>query len=213
MGLVALAVIALGVLGATLLLGLPRGLWAFVVAALLLGGAGYVLSGHPTLPGHPVAADSQPIAVDPGLIQLRDDMIGRFAGENAVLTASDALIASGSTDLAANLLLGGIRKDPRDAVLWTMLGDALAQHDGGIVSPAALFAFQHAMRLDPRGPLAPFFLGLAYVRAGDFNDARPYWADALMLAPPGASYRPEIAVRLDLLDRYLAMAGAMGTGR
>jgi len=36
--------------------------------------------------------------------------------------------------------------------------------------------------------------------------ARPYWARALALTPPGLSYRSQIADQLQRLDGYLAMA-------
>src|SRR3546814_11342997 len=68
--------------------------------------------------------------------------------------------------------------------------------------------------LAPKHPGPPFFLGLAYVRAGEFAEARPFWARALDLTPGDASYRPEIAVRLMLLDRFLAVAnGEQEIGR
>src|SRR3546814_10996847 len=63
-----------------------------------------------------------------------------------------SMIRSGAPDAAAAVMLGGIRKMPKDMVLWTGLGDALAQHDGGVVSPASLFAFRRAMALAPKHP-------------------------------------------------------------
>ena len=67
-----------------------------------------------------------------------------------------------------------------------------------------------AERQAPTNPGPWFFAGLAAVRAGDFAAARPLWAKALALSPAGADYRPGIATRLDLLDRYLALAAANG---
>jgi Flp pilus assembly protein TadD len=48
------------------------------------------------------------------------------------------------------------------------------------------------------------FLGLAYIRAGEFAKARPLWKHALDLTPGNASYRDEIARRLTMLDMLLA---------
>jgi len=59
------------------------------------------------------------------------------------------------------------------------------------------------MRLSPRHPAPPFFLGLAYVRTGNFAAARPYWARALALTPKTVSYHDDIAIRLALLDRLI----------
>ena len=62
------------------------------------------------------------------------------------------------------------------------------------------------MRVAPDHPGPPFFLGWAYVRAGQLALARPYWAHALRLSPAKAEYRDDIAKRLALLDAYLAQA-------
>jgi hypothetical protein len=60
------------------------------------------------------------------------------------------------------------------------------------------------MALYPQHPGPPFFYGQALIRANQFAEARPFWAKALALAPKDASYRDDIAVRLMLLDRFLA---------
>ena len=208
MGWLWMAVIALSIAGLLWVLGIGRALWSLVGAALMLGAAGYAVQGRPERPGSPAEANAERIAIDPGIIKLRGAMTGNFTAESAYLNAADAMLRAGEPDAAIAVMLGGIRKMPDDMTLWTGLGTALAQHDGGYVSPASLFAFRHAMNLAPDHPAPPFFLGLAYVRAGDFVEARTYWARALALTPEGMSYRPEIAVRLMLLDRYLAIADA-----
>ncbi|MFT6571807.1 MAG: cytochrome c-type biogenesis protein CcmH/NrfG [Sphingomonas echinoides] len=76
-----------------------------------------------------------------------------------------------------------------------------------MVSPAARFAFNHATQIAPDHPAPPFFEGLAYVEAGDFRAAQPYWARALALSPPAISYRRDIAVRLYALNIALAQRG------
>ena len=72
------------------------------------------------------------------------------------------------------------------------------------MSPPAAFAFQQAMRLSPRHPAPLFFLGAAYVRAGDFPAGQAAWHQALALTPPKASYHDEIAERVALIDRFIA---------
>ncbi len=210
MGWVWLIVIGLSTAGLLWVLGVGRAIWSMVGAALMLGAAGYALQGRPALPGSPAEAASEGIEIDPGIVKLRGAMTGNFTAEAAYLTASDAMLRAGEPEAAVAVMLGGIRKMPKDMSLWTGLGGAIAQHDGGYVSPAALFAFRHAMDLAPKHPAPPFFLGLAYVRAGEFTEARRYWLRALTLTPEDASYRPEIAVRLMLLDRYLALANGEG---
>lgn len=209
MGWIALALIGVATGGVLWGIGIPRALWVFVGAALMLGAAGYALQGDPVLPGHPVKANAERIDVDPGLIELRDDMLGRYRADTAYLVASDAMMRSGNPAYAVNVILGGIAKYPDSLALWTGLGMAMATHDGGQVSPPVTFAFARAMQLAPRHPAPPFFLGLAYVRAGDLAAARPYWARALALTPPRVAFRGEIVERLAVLDQFLAeMDGA-----
>ena len=185
--------------------GVSRTLWSFVGAALMLGAAGYALQGAPLMPGHPVASSAEPIEIDPSLTEMRDLMLGRFTAEGAYLIAADGVTRAGDTRSAVQALLGGINKYPRSLALWTGLGSALQLHDG-TVSPATLFAFRHAAELNPKHPAPPYFLGLAYIRSGEYATARPYWAKALEVAPPDVSYRAEIAAQLARLDAFLAMA-------
>ncbi len=205
MGWVMLALIGLTSALVLWLAGVSRSLWSFVGAALMLGAAGYALQGDPVLPGHPVAANADPIEVDPALVELRDSMLGRFTAEGSYLIAADGLTRSGDTKSAVGAVLGGINRYPRSLALWTGLGSALSVHDG-VVSPAALFAFRHAADLNQKNPAPPYFLGLAYIRAGEYAVARPYWAKALELSEPKQPFRKEIEAQLARLDAFLAMA-------
>ena len=184
-------------------LGVPRAVWSIVGAAIMLGATGYALQGRPQLGGAPREAGSMPIDIEPGLVEMREAMFGRFTGDGAYMIAADALTRSGDTQAAAQVILGGIRHVPGSVMLWTGLGDTLARNDGDQVSPSALFAFQQAMRLGPKHPGPPFFLGLAYVRAGQLAAAAPYWQRAVALCPRDARYRPLIAERLGVLKLYL----------
>jgi tetratricopeptide (TPR) repeat protein len=205
MGWIMLALV--GVVAALVLWlgGVSRALWSFVGAAMMLGAAGYALQGDPVLPGHPVASNAEPIEIDPALTDLRDSMLGRFTAEGAYLIAADGMTRSGDTRRAVQAVLGGINRYPNSLALWTGLGSAMQMHDG-VVSPAALFAFRHAAALNQEHPAPPYFLGLAYIRSGEYATARPYWARALELSPPAQPYRREIAAQLARLDAFLAMA-------
>ncbi|MDQ2878833.1 MAG: hypothetical protein M3R41_07140 [Pseudomonadota bacterium] len=210
MGWVSLALIGVMAAAVLALLGVPRPLWSFAGAALMVGATGYAVQGSPALPGHPVTAGTAAIAVDPGLIALRARMFGDFTAENAFLLGSDAFMRGGDTQGGVDYVLAGLKLSPQSAMLWTGLGTAMAQHDGNTMSPAALFAFRRAITLAPRHPGPYFFLGIAQVRAGAFPQARGAWMRALALTPPGTSYRGEIVGRLVLLDRYLAAIAAAG---
>lgn len=206
MGYLTLVILGLLGLGALVLLGVRRPLWSLTGAALMLGAIGYSLQGRQFLPGRPARPNAAATPVDPGLIDLRARMLGRFTADGAYLIAAEAMERAGEPRAAVRVTLGGIAKYRQSLMLWVGLSEALSRHDGDRVSPPALFAFQQAARLNPQHPAPPFFLGLAHVRAGEFAAARPLWARALALTPLGVSYHRDIAVRLAALDLYLAQA-------
>jgi tetratricopeptide (TPR) repeat protein len=184
-------------------LRVPRLLWPLAGAALMLGAAGYAWQGRPALGGESAVANRIKLPPDPTYIQLRGTFFGRFGREAVYFGISDRQLADGDVQFAAGVVTGGLQFAPDNIALWTELGNITALHDRGLVSPAALFAFKRAMSLAPEHPGPPFFLGLAYIRAGKFTEARPWWARALRLTPSDASYRSEIADRLVLLDQAL----------
>lgn len=204
-GWLCFSALALAGMGGMILLGLPRLLWSSVAAAIMLAAIGYALQGQPGLPARPATPRALAQPDDPMMVDLRNRMLGRYSADAAYLTAADAMTRAGEPRAAVRVILGGIEHVPESLMLWTALGNALAAHDGGHLSPPAIFAFQQAMRLSPQHPAPPFFLGLAYVRDGNVAEARRYWARALALTPPNASYRRDIAGLLALLDRMAAM--------
>ncbi len=208
MGWVTLALIVATTAALLAVLGVPRLLWSLVGSVLMLGAAGYAWQGQPLLPGQPVAAQSVKLPVDPAYKAMRDSLFGRFGGESMYFGISDAALGMGKTEFAARAVTGGVDYAPKNPALWTELGNVIALHDNNLVSPASLFAYQQAMRVAPDHPGPPFFLGWAYVRAGQLAEARLYWAKALRLTPAKAEYRSAIAERLARLDAYLAQARA-----
>ena len=206
MGWMMLGLIAVTTAALLVVLRVPRLLWSLVGSMLMLGAAGYAWQGHPLLPGHPVAAQSVKLPVDPAYKAMRDTLFGRFGGESMYFGISDAALAGGNVEVAARIVTGGVDYAPKNPALWTELGNVIALHDHNLVSPASLFAYQQAMRVAPDHPGPPFFLGWAYVRAGQLVAARPYWAKALRLTPANAEYRGQIADRLARLDAYFAQA-------
>jgi len=210
------AMLLLIMVAAALLLwlsGYPRRLWTVAATALMLGAAGYAWQGSPGLAGHPVAAAEKAGEIDSNLVALREALFGRFDFAFAYFTAADAMTRAGSPRLAANVMVGAVRKAPDNGALWTGLGLALAENDGMQISPASKFAFERAMQLWPQHPGPPFFYGLAHVREGKFAEARPYWAKAVALSPEKAPYRAELEARLFLLDRFLEAKAAQERGQ
>lgn len=197
-GLAAVAIMLLWVLKYS------RQLWMFGAAAVMLAAAGYAWQGQPGQAAAPARVASTVDASDSERIALRDAMVGRFGAESAYAVASDAMLRAGSPDAAVRAILGGIDQYPQNLPLWTELGSVLAQRDRTL-SPAARFAFARARSLNPEHPAPYFFLGLAQVKDREFRAARQSWARAYALSPEGASYRRDIAIRLALLDRLLAL--------
>lgn len=185
-------------------------LWGFVGAALMLGAAGYALQGQPNLPGTSRAAVRVTQPVDIAADDLRDAIWGRFTYDYAYAVAADGLARSGATQAAVNAVLGGLQGAPNSARLWTRLGTAILAHDGGrVLSPAARLAFMQGIKKAPDHPGPYFYYGMALIQTGDLPGAKRAWLAALARARPDADYRRDLAMRLVLLDKLMAM----GPGR
>jgi len=203
MGWVALALIGVATGALLVLLRLPRILWPLGAAGILLGAAGYSWQQNADLAAVPVAAEKPSLDQGDGYRAVRDKLFGKFGGESMYFGISDAALRTGDTELAARILTGGVDYAPGNAAMWTELGTVIALHDKNTVSPAALIAFRQAMRLSPEHPAPPFFLGLAYVRAGNPPMAERYLRLASRLTPNDPSYRTQM---LDLIQRTAAGA-------
>ena len=207
MNLLMLALVGIAAAGMLWGLGVGRRLWSFAGAALMLGAAGFAVQAARHVPGKPIAADVTPIAVDPGMVAFREAVFAPSREDSLALASADARLAAGDAHAAADGLRREIALRPGDAALWTGLGYVLALHDTA-VSPAAKFAFRRAVALAPRSPGPAFFLGMAYVDAGEVAQARPAWAFALSVTPANAPYRDDIVQRLAALDQFDKMAAA-----
>ncbi len=207
MNLAILALVGLATAGVLWALGVSRRLWMIAAAALMLGAAGFALQSTAHLPGKPVKANVAPIAVDPGMVAFREAIFMPSRDDSLALASADARLEAGDAHAAAIGLQHDITLRPGDATLWTALGYVLALGDHA-VSPSAKFAFSRALTLAPHTPGPAFFLGLAFVDAGDVASARAPWAYALAQTPATAPYRADIAERIAAVDQYARMAAA-----
>jgi cytochrome c-type biogenesis protein CcmH/NrfG len=159
------------------------------LAAMMIGGAGYALQGRPGLVGAPRqgSARSAPLP----LTEPRHAIFGQFTASERWLIIADSFASRGDTGEAIGAVRAGLRASPRDAALWTGLGNALVDH-AGMVTPAASLAYDRAAALAPRHPGPLFFRGLAQARSNQRKEALATWERALALTPPNASYRPII---------------------
>jgi cytochrome c-type biogenesis protein CcmH len=183
---------------------LPRATWELVAAALILGVAGYAWQGRPGLAGSPRSGQAKSVEFDEKLVERRRAMEDRFGKAAQWLILSDGLARQGKTREAANTLVSGLRQSPDDPDLWAALGNALVAHGNGVLSPSADFAYRRAMTLDPAKPAAPYFYGIALIRSGQMEAARPVWVALAAQLPTGSGLRRELEEKLIIMDRLLA---------
>lgn len=182
---------------------LPTAARPLAGAAVMLGLAGYALQGSSALPGKPVAAPEEPEGFGDAISDQRQGMADRFGPAAQWLGMSDGFARTGKTELAAQTLEKGLAKYPDNVDLWVGLGNALAAHGGGMMSPAAALAFDEAARRDPSHPAPPFFAGLALAQGGDLKGAEAVWSQLLARSPADAPWRPDLEMRLAQLRQAM----------
>jgi len=175
---------------------LPKGGIELVAAALFLAVAGYAWQGSPGLPGKPTPAPEDAKVPDSTFALERDKLLNRFGADADILGAADAFHRQGLNLYAIGLIKGALEKRPNSPDLWVGLGNAMVIHGGGLMSPAAQLAFQRAEAIAPDHPGPPFFMGLAYAQAGQFDRAESVWRALLDRSPANAPFRPELEQRL-----------------
>jgi cytochrome c-type biogenesis protein CcmH len=208
-----LMILALAVVVALVLvvvLRAPRAGWEAIVAALLVGLAGYALQGRPGLPGAPRVADEVPSASADAMVKARQALSGEDSSGNAWMMIADALARHGEFADAASILRGAVEKDPHNGQAWLAMANALVGHAGGSLPPAAMYAFREAEAADPAAPGPPYFLGLAMARSGQLVEARAQWAGLLARSPANAPWRPDLTGQLGRLDALIAEARKAG---
>ena len=180
---------------------LPKGGVELVGATLFLAVAGYAWQGSPGLSGKPTPAPADAKMPDSAMITERQKMFSKIGNDSDVLRAADGLQGQGLTLYAIAIIKTGLEKRPNSADLWVGLGNELVMHGGGMMSPAAELAFQRAAKISPDHPGPPFFMGLAYAQAGQFDRAESIWRALLDRSPANAPWRPEIEQRMIEIER------------
>jgi len=175
---------------------LPKGGIELVATALFVAVAGYAWQGSPGLSGKPTPPPGNSKVPDSAFALEREKLLGRFSNDAEVLGTADAFHRQGLNLYAIGIIKSALEKRPNSADLWVGLGNAMVIHGGGQMAPAAQLAFQRAATLAPDHPGPPFFMGLAYAQAGQFDRAEATWRALLDRSPANASYRPELEQRL-----------------
>jgi len=196
-------------LAVVLLFPSARKAWAAVAAALFIGLAGYALQASPGLPGAPKAGVPT-MADDPAaLVAARRGLEAKpgMPGDKW-LVIGDALARNGQFADAAAVMLGAVEKDPKNGEAWLAIANSLVAHADGMLTPAAMLAYQRAADADPAHPGPPFFLGLALAQSGRFAEARAIWANLLARTPAEAPWHADLQARLARLDALIAQQQA-----
>jgi cytochrome c-type biogenesis protein CcmH/NrfG len=208
---IALGLAVAAVLGILFGARIGRKGWEPVAAAVLFGVAGYAWQGQPSLAGSPVSANNErKVAFDEALVERRRSMGERLGPATKWLVISDGLARQGQTQDAANILVTGLRSDPRNPDLWVGLGNALVLHGEGVLSPAAEFAYQQALTFNPKSPSARYFYALALARNGKLVPARAIWTELAAELPEGTPFRAELEQNVALIDQLLARQAQSG---
>lgn len=180
-----------------------------IAAALAVGLAGYTLEGVPSMK----SALPPPPAIDakaaPEATAARARLIEQVGDVAAWMALSDALIREGKSAEAVEGLRLATRGMPDSPDLWVAFGNALVQHADGMISPAARLAFGRASALAPDHPAPPYFLALAWVQAGEPDEAVKVLTPLLARTPADAPYRAGIE-RLLRGARAMVAAGVDG---
>jgi len=182
---------------------LPRSLCELTGAALLFGVAGYAWQGQPGLAGDPRDARQTAPRFDEDMAKLRRSF-GEYGEAGQWLTLSDGRARQGQTKDAANVLMSGLRANPDNPALWVGMGNALVAHAQGILSPAAEYSYQQAMRLSPEGAAAPYFYGLALAQSGEYAGAEKIWQNLSDRLPEEVPLQKQLKANLAQIDRLLA---------
>ena len=201
------AVIALAALTfavAAFALRLPRTGWAVFGAVLMLGLAGYALQGSPSQPSTPKAAGPGDPVGSAMLIESRRALFGADQLPARHVVTADGFARRGRFAEAAEFLTGATAENPQDAEAWVALGNALAEHTGGRLTPAALYAYSRAEQAAPGHPAATYFYGVGLIRSGQPDQAGAVWRELLANAPEDAPWRAELEAQLARLDAMVA---------
>lgn len=202
------AVLALAALCFAVALFLMRGerqMWTSLLAALALGLTGYAWQASPDAPAAPKLSAQSGDDVNWGLVDDRKEMVGTSnVSRNDKVLISDSFARRGDHVEAVGLLNYAVKDNTQDLDAWLAMGISLAEHSGGILTPAASFAFERAAQIAPGNPAPGYFVGLALIRRGAFPQAAQIWRRTLETADEQEEGYPLLAERLQRLDALIA---------
>ena len=176
-------------------------LLAFGVAGgVALGAAGlYAIMGKPATPSAtqssaPLAAGEHPGGGDiqGQILQLQQQLQANPDDADGWRLLGWSYFQSGAFAEAAVAYGRAATLQPDNADHASAQGESLVQAAGGQVTPAAVAAFQAALRVNPQDPRARYFLAVQKDQSGDPDGAMTDWIDIVNSAPPGAPWVGEV---------------------
>ena len=197
---------------AVFVLKLPRTLWMLFGSALLFGLAGYAAQGNPGQPSAPASPVREDAAQSGELmVEARREFYPEGRLPSRFVVTADAFTRRGQHDQAANFLRNAVAENPKDGEAWLALGNALVEHAGGRLTAAALYAYSQAEKVSPENPAPTYFLGLAFLRAGEPANTLTLWRELLESAAADAEWRGPLAARLERLEAILGVTEQEGS--
>lgn len=172
---------------------LPLGRIALLVAALIAAFAvGIAIMRKPAAPPPPSATVAE---ADGGIVSIEtlekrtrtqpDDVSGWR-------TLAGSYFAVERYEDAARAYEKASALEPQNAAIWSALGEARAMASGSDVPPAALDAFQRALKLDPKDPRSRYFLAVKRDLTGDHEGAIVDWLALLADTPSDAVWHDNL---------------------
>jgi cytochrome c-type biogenesis protein CcmH len=169
---------------------------------VIAAGAGWLVSGNRVLPEQPAAKAGAPPATDASIASALAKLNVRPDDEEAWLALSERFMARRESAKAVEALSVASAAMPDRVSLWVALGQALFLHGEGQMSPAARYAFDRAIALDPDHPGPKIFEALALLQQAQPQKALPILQALEARAPEDATWRPRV-------ERMLRGARAM----
>lgn len=199
---------ALAFLAAVVLLKVAKAGWTLLGAALLFGLAGYALQGSPGQPAASGEASEKQTLDGELMVKARRAYFDTSQMPSRWVLTGDGFARRGDFAQAVGFYRSAAQENAEDEEAWLALGIALVEHADGTLTPAALTAFERAQALDEENAGPRYFLGLAWLRAGEAERTAALWREALEAAPDDAPWRESLALRLGQLERMLNAAPA-----
>jgi cytochrome c-type biogenesis protein CcmH len=176
------------------------GLAAIVAVALAAGAIAYRLLDDPA-PAHEPAAPADPLAELERKAKADPDNAGAWQ------ELGFAYFEQGRFADAAEAYRRATQIDPKSAVLWSSLGEALVMASEREPMPAeARAAFHKAASLDPADARARYFLAVERDLTGDHEGAIADWLALLRDTPEGAPWEGDLRRTIEQVGKINRIA-------